>query len=71
VCPLCNQPVPVGKTESADFVVGQHIDNDCQSDPARKKRAYVNVCSVKGCKKREVIILRDIPDLLLFFSWSP
>ena len=38
VCPLCNQPVPVRKGETPDVVVGAHIDRDCQSDPARKKR---------------------------------
>ena len=38
VCPLCNKPVPVKKGEVADLVVGRHIDNDCQSDPARERR---------------------------------
>ncbi|CAD5215026.1 unnamed protein product [Bursaphelenchus okinawaensis] len=55
VCPLCQQPVPVGKNESADMVVGQHIDNDCKSDPAQKKRTYQHRCTKKGCKKREVV----------------
>ena len=41
VCPLCNKPVPLNKGESADIKVGQHIDNDCQSDPAREKRNKV------------------------------
>ncbi|KAI6240053.1 AN1-type zinc finger protein 2B-like Protein [Aphelenchoides fujianensis] len=55
VCPLCNQPVPTGKNEIADVVVGAHIDNECQSDPARKKRAYVNSCSLLRCKGRELV----------------
>ncbi|CAD5220881.1 unnamed protein product [Bursaphelenchus xylophilus] len=55
ICPLCEQPVPVGKNESPDLIVGSHIDNDCKSDPARQKRAYKNRCSKKGCKKREVV----------------
>lgn len=38
VCPLCNNPVPVKKGEMPDVVVGQHIDRDCQSDPALNRR---------------------------------
>lgn len=38
------------------FKVGEHIDRDCQSDPAVKKRnAFINKCSVKGCKQKEVL----------------
>lgn len=56
VCPLCNQPVPVGKDQHPDFVVGNHIDNDCQSDPAKSRRKiFTNKCSVKRCKNKEVI----------------
>ncbi|XP_070552498.1 AN1-type zinc finger protein 2B-like [Ptychodera flava] len=56
VCPLCNQPVPVTRGEPPDIKVSDHIDRDCQSDPAKKKRkAYANKCSVKGCKQRELI----------------
>ncbi|XP_021371212.1 AN1-type zinc finger protein 2A-like [Mizuhopecten yessoensis] len=56
VCPLCNQPIPIKKDEMPDVVVGQHIDNDCQSDPARKRRKiYTNRCSHKGCKHKELI----------------
>ncbi|XP_033744313.1 AN1-type zinc finger protein 2A-like [Pecten maximus] len=56
VCPLCNKPVPIKKDEVPDAVVGQHIDNDCQSDPARKRRKiYTNRCSHKGCKQKELI----------------
>ncbi|XP_060078826.1 AN1-type zinc finger protein 2A-like isoform X2 [Ylistrum balloti] len=56
VCPLCNQPIPIKKNEVPDMVVGQHIDNDCQSDPARKRRKiYTNRCSRKGCKQKELI----------------
>lgn len=38
VCPLCNSPCPVKKGQSPDTVVGQHIDNECQSDPAKQRR---------------------------------
>ena len=38
MCPLCNTPIPVKKGELPDVRVGEHIDNDCQSDPAKEKR---------------------------------
>ncbi|KAK2170839.1 hypothetical protein NP493_1133g00065 [Ridgeia piscesae] len=41
VCPLCNTPIPVKKGESPDVRVGEHIDNDCQSDPAKEKRKLI------------------------------
>lgn len=56
VCPLCNNPITVKKGESPDIVVGRHIDNDCQSDLAKKRRKiYTNKCSFKGCKQKELI----------------
>jgi hypothetical protein len=56
VCPLCNKPIPVGLGQEPDYVVGAHIDNDCQSDPAKTKRkVFTNKCSVKGCKVKEVV----------------
>ncbi|XP_077984464.1 AN1-type zinc finger protein 2A-like isoform X2 [Glandiceps talaboti] len=56
VCPLCNKPVPVNRGEPPDIKVSEHIDRDCQSDPAKKKRkAYSNRCNVKGCKQKELI----------------
>jgi AN1-type zinc finger protein 2 len=41
VCPLCNQPVPVGKNQQADEIVGAHMDNDCQSQPAQARRKVI------------------------------
>lgn len=38
VCPLCNIPIPVKRGQTPDFVVGEHIDRDCKSDPAQQKR---------------------------------
>ncbi|XP_073253782.1 AN1-type zinc finger protein 2B-like isoform X3 [Porites lutea] len=39
--------------------VGEHIDRDCQSDPAlAKRKAYLNRCSLKGCKQKELIPVR-------------
>jgi len=56
VCPLCNQPVPWKRGEAPDISVGDHIDRDCQSDPAKQKRKVMgNRCSVKGCKQKEVV----------------
>lgn len=58
VCPLCNKPVPVPRGESPDIKVGEHIDRDCQSDPAKKKRkAYSNKCTVPKCKQKELVPL--------------
>nr|CAG4645003.1 EOG090X0APF [Leptodora kindtii] len=56
VCPLCNQPVPWKRGEAPDIAVGAHIDQDCQSDPAKSKRkVFGNRCSMKGCKQKEVV----------------
>jgi len=59
ICPLCNQPVAVRRGELPDVRVGEHIDLDCESDPAIKKRKqiYKNKCSVKGCKQKELVPL--------------
>ncbi|XP_014784650.1 AN1-type zinc finger protein 2A isoform X1 [Octopus bimaculoides] len=59
VCPLCNTPIGLKKGELPDVVIGHHIDNDCQSDPARQRRKiYVNKCSFKGCKQKEMVPVR-------------
>nr|SVE80290.1 EOG090X0APF [Daphnia magna] len=56
VCPLCSKPVPWKRGEAPDIAVGDHIDRDCQSDPAKQKRkVFGNHCTLKGCKKKEVI----------------
>lgn len=56
VCPLCEKPVPVGKGKNVDEEVSRHIDQNCQSDPAKEKRkAYSNRCSMKGCKQKELM----------------
>ena len=56
VCPLCNKPVPVNRGEPPDIKVGEHIDRDCQSDPAKERRKLnPNKCSAKGCKKKELV----------------
>ncbi|CAG2169303.1 unnamed protein product [Oppiella nova] len=59
VCPLCDKPVPIKRGELPDIRVGQHIDLDCESDPALKKRnqIYRNKCWVKGCKQKELVPL--------------
>ncbi|CAF3432420.1 unnamed protein product [Rotaria sp. Silwood1] len=58
ICPLCNQAVPFEyRDQSPDRVVSAHIDRDCKSDPALKKRrkVYSNKCSFTSCKQREAI----------------
>lgn len=57
VCPLCNIPIPVGRGQQPDIVVGSHIDNDCLSDPAKNQRrkVFTNRCSVKKCKTKELM----------------
>ena len=56
VCPLCNAPVPIKRGDMPDVAVSAHIDNDCKSDPAVKKRKiYTNRCNKKGCKVKELI----------------
>ncbi|XP_028842202.1 AN1-type zinc finger protein 2A isoform X2 [Denticeps clupeoides] len=56
VCPLCNTPVPVKRGEMPDIKVGEHIDRDCKSDPAqRKRKIFTNKCSKGGCKQKEMI----------------
>uniref|UniRef100_A0A915EPL3 AN1-type domain-containing protein n=1 Tax=Ditylenchus dipsaci TaxID=166011 RepID=A0A915EPL3_9BILA len=55
VCPLCNKPVPTAKNELPDQKVGEHIDRDCKSDPAKQKRNDDLQCSMLTCKKRELV----------------
>ncbi|XP_064178550.1 AN1-type zinc finger protein 2A-like isoform X1 [Anguilla rostrata] len=56
VCPLCNTPIPIKRGEMPDFKVGEHIDRDCKSDPAqRKRKIFTNKCSKGGCKQKEMI----------------
>lgn len=49
VCPLCNTPVPVRRGEMPDVVVGEHIDRDCKSDPAQRKRKVGTQRSPSRC----------------------
>ncbi|XP_018599733.1 AN1-type zinc finger protein 2A isoform X2 [Scleropages formosus] len=56
VCPLCNTPIPIKRGEMPDIKVGQHMDRDCKSDPAqRKRKIFTNKCSKGGCKQKEMI----------------
>ncbi|KAL7991858.1 hypothetical protein Chor_016114 [Crotalus horridus] len=49
-------PIPVKRGEMPDIVVGAHIDQDCKSDPARRKRKiFTNKCQHPGCKQREMM----------------
>ncbi|XP_026215217.1 AN1-type zinc finger protein 2A [Anabas testudineus] len=56
VCPLCNTPIPIKRGEMPDIKVGEHIDRDCKSDPAhRKRKIFTNKCSKGGCKQKEMM----------------
>lgn len=59
VCPLCGAPVPGKRGEAPDVAVSAHIDNQCNSDPARERRnrVFKNKCSFKGCKGKELVPL--------------
>ncbi|CAK9827877.1 AN1-type zinc finger protein 2B [Anthophora retusa] len=59
VCPLCNAPVPIKRGDPPDIAVGQHIDNECQSDLKKPNRKiFSNRCSSKGCKIKEIVQVR-------------
>jgi AN1-type zinc finger protein 2 len=57
ICPLCNEPVACKRDDQPDTVISAHIDRDCKSDPAedRRRQIYANKCSLKGCKKKELM----------------
>ncbi|XP_068434935.1 AN1-type zinc finger protein 2A isoform X2 [Clinocottus analis] len=56
VCPLCDIPIPIRRGEMPDIKVGEHIDRDCKSDPAqRKRKIFTNRCSKGGCKQKEMM----------------
>ena len=58
VCPLCNQAVPsANRDQPPDQIISAHIDRDCKSDPALRKRqkVYSNKCCFTTCKQREAI----------------
>lgn len=48
VCPLCNTPIPIRRGEMPDIKVGEHIDRDCKSDPAQRKRKVARKQKVKS-----------------------
>ncbi|CAJ0589035.1 unnamed protein product [Cylicocyclus nassatus] len=56
ICPICDRPVPTPKGISPDAQVNEHILNNCAA--SAKKKVYVNKCSVKGCKKKELVPIR-------------
>ena len=63
VCPLCDRPVPVRrKGDAPDVAVSEHIDADCESDPARrrrnKRRVFDQRCALSKCKKKEMVRLQ-------------
>jgi len=67
VCPLCGIPVPVPRGQAPDILVGQHIDSDCKSDPAKQRRKiFTNRCNKSGCKRKEIVPVKCAVCLLNF-----
>uniref|UniRef100_A0A914HSJ3 AN1-type domain-containing protein n=1 Tax=Globodera rostochiensis TaxID=31243 RepID=A0A914HSJ3_GLORO len=54
LCPLCQQPVSIKRGEMPDLRVNEHIERDCRSDLARKKR-FAPKCGMTNCLKRELV----------------
>merc|ERR1712004_766619 len=57
-CPLCNKPVPLGTSNKPpDQIVNDHIERNCDSQAAAKKRAKNKEgrCCAKKCKTKELI----------------
>lgn len=67
VCPLCNIPIPVKRGEMPDIKVGEHIDRDCRSDPAQRKRKVqiTPMCPTRPPVSKQTIKAR------LSFRFSP
>lgn len=55
VCPLCNQPVPLGPHHSPDLAVSEHMDRNCAT---QRERLFTNRCSLARCRARELVALR-------------
>ena len=52
VCPICGQNVPfLNGMRNPDQAISAHIDGGCRT----KKKKSANRCSMKGCKKKELI----------------
>jgi len=59
-CPLCDKPVPFQKAKTLDQIVSEHIDRDCDSKLAAKKRRKQKEgrCCAPKCKVKELIELK-------------
>uniref|UniRef100_A0A0N5AE34 AN1-type domain-containing protein n=1 Tax=Syphacia muris TaxID=451379 RepID=A0A0N5AE34_9BILA len=55
VCPLCRKVVPVARGQLPDGPMNEHIETGCQSS---RGQIYKFRCSVKGCKKRELVQMK-------------
>ncbi|VVC24480.1 Hypothetical protein CINCED_3A004939 [Cinara cedri] len=53
MCPLCNKPVPTPRGQKPDFIVSQHIDNDCRFTAGKK--VFTNRCTVVKCRGKEAV----------------
>lgn len=64
MCPLCDTPIPIKRGEMPDIKVGEHIDRDCKSDPAQRKRK-VSVETTGRALKIPSYCIEQILSLLL------
>lgn len=67
VCPLCNIPIPVKRGEMPDIKVGEHIDRDCRSDPAQRKRKVHIIPDASGSPS----VCKQAITVRLHFRFSP
>ncbi len=52
-CPLCSKPVSVKDGEDINKVIDSHITAGCKDE--RQERIFTNQCTMKGCKKAELV----------------
>jgi AN1-type zinc finger protein 2 len=63
ICPLCNAIVPSIAGIDPDQLIDTHIRKGCRIE---KATIYKNQCSLKGCKKKELVPIQCKVCLLTF-----
>lgn len=51
------KPVPVGRNNDPNIKINEHIERDCQSDPADRHRRRQLRCQLATCRNVEVCVL--------------
>jgi hypothetical protein len=55
-CPLCGQTVLLhGAADTLDAAVSRHIENGCPKEDSTVHKARTHVCSLSGCKNKEMV----------------